>query len=52
MKIDVPSQEALDRVEVVFNGKVVTTLKESNAAVSVPIPEPGWLAVRCFGPGR
>jgi hypothetical protein len=50
VRINVPSQEPLDRVEVVFNGKVVLMLKESKAAVSVPIPEAGWLAVRCFGP--
>ncbi len=37
-------------MEVVFNGNVILTSKGSKAVVAVPIPEPGWLAVRCFGP--
>ena len=46
LAIEVRSQERLERVEVIFNGKVVG----DQASTSVAIPEPGWLAVRCFGP--
>ena len=46
LKIDIHSQEPVERVEIVFNGKVVG----NRASKTVRIPEPGWLAVRCFGP--
>jgi TolB protein len=46
VKIQVHSQEPVERVEVIFNGKVVG----NQASATVAIPEPGWLAVRCFGP--
>lgn len=45
MGIAVHSREPIDRVEVVFNGQVIGNQKSS----VVEIPEPGWLAVRCFG---
>ena len=46
LKNDIHSQEPVERVEIVFNGKVVG----NRASKTVRIPEPGWLAVRCFGP--
>jgi hypothetical protein len=50
LSIEVHSQEPIDRIEVVFNGNVILTPKGSKAVVTVQIPGPGWLAVRCFGP--
>ena len=46
LAVHVRSQEPVERVEVVFNGRVVA----NGDARTVRIPEPGWLAVRCFGP--
>lgn len=46
----------LDRMEIVFRGKVIRTLSASEAAnawvldFTVPLAESGWLAARCFEP--
>jgi TolB protein len=50
VSFEISSREPLDRIEVVFNGSVMVSAKGPNASLTVPIPEPGWLAVRCFGP--
>jgi hypothetical protein len=50
LSIEVHSQEPVDRIEVVYNGNVILSPKGSKSRVTVSIPEPGWLAIRCFGP--
>jgi hypothetical protein len=45
LAVEVHSQEPVERVEVVFNGKVVGEGKPG----AITIAEPGWLAVRCLG---
>jgi hypothetical protein len=49
------SQNLLDRVEIVYNGQVVRSFPAGgntvfHTALNLTIPEPGWLAVRCFEP--
>ena len=46
LAVRIHSQQPVERVEVVFNGKVVA----KRAPKELTIAEPGWLAVRCFGP--
>jgi hypothetical protein len=46
LSIRIHSQERVERVEVIFNGKVIG----NQSSKQVTIAEPGWLAVRCFGP--
>ncbi|HYM11991.1 MAG TPA: CehA/McbA family metallohydrolase [Bryobacterales bacterium] len=53
--IEAHSQERLDRIEIVYNGDVIRTFSGGGNAVfqtalNLTIPEPGWLAVRCFEP--
>lgn len=46
LAVRVHSQEPVQRVEVVLNGRVIGGGKSG----ALTIAEPGWLAVRCFGP--
>ena len=46
LAISLHSQEANERVEVIYNGKVIG----AGSIREVSIPEPGWLAVRAIGP--
>jgi hypothetical protein len=52
--IEIDSQHKLDRAEIVNNGRVVLTIPIGGTTfrdrVQVKLPEPGWLAVRCFEP--
>jgi hypothetical protein len=52
--IKVHSKGRLDRVEIVFNGDVIRTFRPESerfeTVVQIPIPRPGWVAVRCFEP--
>ncbi len=53
--IEAHSQSILDRIEIVYNGEVIRTFPGGgnpvfHAALNLTIPEPGWLAVRCFEP--
>jgi hypothetical protein len=53
LDIRIDSREPLERAEVLVNGEVVKTLRlggrhSEHAALTVPIPKPGWLVVRCF----
>jgi hypothetical protein len=54
IEIDARTQGLLERVEVVFNGQVIRTFRpdrgDLRTTVSLSIPGPGWLAVRCFEP--
>jgi hypothetical protein len=56
LDVQVDSQHELDRVEVVFNGEVVRRIpvpgrsRSYRSAIQVAVPEPGWVAVRCFEP--
>jgi hypothetical protein len=46
LAIQVHTQEPVERVEVIFNGKVIA----NQSVKELTISQPGWLAVRCFGP--
>jgi hypothetical protein len=56
LDLQIDSQRELDRVEVVFNGKIVRTIRvpgrsrSYRSTITVPVPEPGWVAVRCLEP--
>jgi hypothetical protein len=55
LEVRIDSQNPLDRLEVVWNGKVVRDVplagtRSYRSDLSIPVPEPGWLAVRCFEP--
>lgn len=55
LAIDVRSRAPLDSVEVVFNGGLVRVFNNVGktifkSSLTLPIAEPGWLAVRCFEP--
>jgi hypothetical protein len=56
LDVQIDSQRELDRVEVVFNGEIVRTIRipgrnrSYHSAITVQVPEPGWIAVRCFEP--
>ncbi|MGH9723224.1 MAG: CehA/McbA family metallohydrolase, partial [Bryobacteraceae bacterium] len=46
------SQTRLEPVEVIFNGRVMRRFDEPRQSVELEVPEPGWLAVRCFEPAQ
>ena len=53
LAIEVYSQGSLDRVEVIYNGKVLRVFPvmgkgDFRKTMDLPIVQPGWLAVRCF----
>jgi hypothetical protein len=54
LDLKVDSQRDLNRVEVIFNGKVVQTIRipagsrSYHSTITAPVPEAGWLAVRCL----
>lgn len=56
LSLRIDSARELDRIEVVFNGRVVRTIRvpershSYRSAITLPVPGPGWVAVRCFEP--